>query len=132
MRTEADVKQGACEGTYFQGTYFQGTYFQGTYFKGTYFQGTYFQGTYFLDFKEHTKCLTYFEKDNNDEKVKWLEACLFQVRAFMPLTRTLSGWILFSAAGDQLQTLSWYSCTQDHSVTLLPNTGIYRSCALLG
>ena len=47
------------------------------------------------------------------------------------LTRTLSGWILFGAADDQLQTLTW-SCTQDHSVTLLPNTGIYRSCALPG
>ena len=39
------------------------------------------QGTDFLDFKEHSKCLTNFYKDDNDEKVKWMEACLFQVRA---------------------------------------------------
>ena len=42
------------------------------------------QGTDFLDFKEHSKCLTDFDKDDNDEKVKWMEACLFQVRADDP------------------------------------------------
>ena len=47
------------------------------------------QGTDFLDFKEHSKCLTDFDKDDNDKddndkKVKWMEACLFQVRAEDP------------------------------------------------
>ena len=34
-----------------------------------------------MNFKEHSKCLTNFD---NDEKVKWMEACLFQVRADDP------------------------------------------------
>ncbi|KAI0207834.1 hypothetical protein LSAT2_007486, partial [Lamellibrachia satsuma] len=38
------------------------------------------QGTDFLYFKEHSQCLKNFDKDDNDEKVKWMEACLFQVR----------------------------------------------------
>ena len=42
------------------------------------------QGADFLDFKEHSKCLTDVDKDDNDKKVKWMEACLFQVRADDP------------------------------------------------
>ncbi|KAI0228397.1 hypothetical protein LSAT2_021135 [Lamellibrachia satsuma] len=68
------------------------------------------QGADFLDFKEHSKCLTNFDKDDNDEKVKWMESCLFQ---------------------QTIKTLSWYSCTQEHSVILLPNTGIYRDLQIL-
>ena len=39
------------------------------------------QGSEFFDYEEMSKAILNFDKDDQDNKVRWMEVCLFGVRA---------------------------------------------------